>query len=1035
MKCFKAAAQRVTAFVLAAGMISSAVLPTVFAAQPLNTENSVDELGNIDLSDETYNVPEEDAETSAPEESEEVTDEDAGADGDIVIAVPDQPEWLPENEDIALYWKPHKGDCSRDILLEEHAATCTTAHTKKWKCTKNAHFENWWETIGAPLGHMPEENAKTYTQQATCTKNGVTYKYCGRNNNGTICTYEYGGTRQTIYAKGHLSSTGEYWFPNDEATQNEGWQTVDATCGEAGKRYRDCVNCSEADGYEEDPSYAENHPATGDHTPFVDLTSADSWHVLTEATCTEEGERIQKCAVCGQDIPGTEEAIPELGHTYDETVAALKPCESGTFTCTRCGDEKTVTATEEHQFTDWAVTKEPSCEGYGERQRTCTVCGTVDTDTTEGEEIQPIGHDWGDWVDDDKPACQQQTATRRCKREGCSSSEQKNLPNFGADGNPKPHKFTRWDTKVVWNGIVPKEITYASCDYCGYKEERENNTSLTVNTQAAKVAADELKSTVRKIVDETLKDVQNNVNAAQTKEEATTAIANLEDSLAKAMADKIYMDVGGTKVGITEEQAKKILDEAMPELSGIKDSLDKSFLSKESIQAAVNKIVDSVTSPAGDAAIEDAAYELLYKLAYDALAGGKSDYAEPIEVLVGKLASIIAEDDTGWDALTEAIVDDAVALAMEELRNDEEYSRYLKTQLGADAIADVEAMIKEQLVNDPTFMNEVRGYVQKAAGHAATGASKGWSNEKILSNIRTDLSPVSSLVAKKISELGAGAGDIVDDKVDDTVHKFLPGKLGDWLSDKLGGLAQGKVNNAVDKAGTKVTNTIDSYLKYITCGSHDRRDRVIRNASCTQTEVTENYCTKCGWVFDKTDSSPALGHDPVTVEGRDATETADGLTDGVRCARCGEWLEPQEVIPALEPQLDKWLVKADITADTVKAAGYKDQKALDAAIDAALKDAGFDPAGSERFFAQVNSSIGILPNDRYPEDGVTGMVKIPAGAEGKNCAYYAVQVLTADTSGYNAGDVVITPLTVTKEGLAFRVPVQSVVAIAWKVNE
>ena len=34
-----------------------------------------------------------------------------------------------------------------------------------------------------------------------------------------------------------------------------------------------------------------------------------------------------------------------------------------------------------------------------------------------------------------------------------------------------------------------------------------------------------------------------------------------------------------------------------------------------------------------------------------------------------------------------------------------------------------------------------------------------------------------------------------------------------------------------------------------------------------------------------------------------------------------------------------------------------------------------------------------------------------------------------------SGDVVITPLTVTSEGISFKLPVQSVVAIAWKVNE
>ena len=47
------------------------------------------------------------------------------------------------------------------------------------------------------------------------------------------------------------------------------------------------------------------------------------------------------------------------------------------------------------------------------------------------------------------------------------------------------------------------------------------------------------------------------------------------------------------------------------------------------------------------------------------------------------------------------------------------------------------------------------------------------------------------------TELGNGAGTIVDNKVDDTVHKFLPGKLGDWVSDKVGN----KVNNIVHEQG------------------------------------------------------------------------------------------------------------------------------------------------------------------------------------------------------------------------------------------
>ena len=89
MKHFKAAAQRATAFVLAASMMSSAVLPTVFAAQPLNAENSVDELGNVDVADEdgTLGYPEWDDDTAADFQDEgdtiDLSDAELDSDGDI----------------------------------------------------------------------------------------------------------------------------------------------------------------------------------------------------------------------------------------------------------------------------------------------------------------------------------------------------------------------------------------------------------------------------------------------------------------------------------------------------------------------------------------------------------------------------------------------------------------------------------------------------------------------------------------------------------------------------------------------------------------------------------------------------------------------------------------------------------------------------------------------------------------------------------------------------------------------------------------
>lgn len=991
--------------------------------------------------------------------------------GGIILAGQDWPDWLPDdmsfgsygNQATTLGLKPPHDKTKYSVFLKTVKPTCTEQGYDLYKCWCTRNFKtNYKDALGHAWGEW-------ITVEATCTTAGERYRICSR------CS-----------AKG---VDGDYAAANPPTGHKYGeWIVEDETCTKDAQKYHVCQNIANGKTCGDvvhDTDYEAEHKALGHewdegtleqrylcedgkitykcirpdcdgiaaekekNVAALPHKEADEWELVTAPTCTVNGERIKKCAYgCGMIVQTdtTSDAVKAHGHDLQYKDEWEYPCVEGirTWYCVNedCDGNgipvaEPVAPTKDHTYGDWALTKAPTCEGYGERQRTCTVCGDVDIDTAEGEEVQPIGHDWGEWVDDDKPACQQQTATRRCKREGCTASEQKYLPNFGEDGNPKPHKYTRWDTKVeLKKGWIPVEITYAYCDYCNHKEERENNASLSANTQAAKVAADELKGSVRKVVFNALRDVKNNVNAAQTKEEATAAIADLKSSLAKALADKVSMTVNGKEVGLTEEQANKLLSDAIPELDNIKTSLDKSFLSKEAIQAAVTKIVDSVTGSEGEAATEDAAYELLYKLAYDKLAGGTSDYAEPIKVLVGKLANIIAKDDTGWNALTEAVVNDAIALAIEELQKDEEYSKYLKLQLGAEALADVEDMLRKQLVQDPSFMNAVRGYVQNAASNAAKGAALGWSDTKLLGNLRADLMPVSSLVAEKIADLGAGAGDIVDSKVSDIVHKVLPGWLGgDWLSNKLGGFAQGKVTNAVDKASTKAADLIESYLKYITCPKHNRVPRVVQDVSCTAPEITETYCSECGWVFGEEETQEAWGHTPELVPGTDPTETEEGLTDGTKCSVCGRWIEPQQVVPALQPRTDKWLVTSAVTTENIRAAGYENQQKLDAAINAVLTKAGFDAASSTRFFAQVNSTIGILPNDRYPEEGVAGMVKQPEATRNKNCTFYAVQVLTADSHGHNAGDVVVTPLTVTKEGISLTLCTEAVVAIAWKVNE
>ena len=139
-----------------------------------------------------------------------------------------------------------------------------------------------------------------------------------------------------------------------------------------------------------------------------------------------------------------------------------------------------------------------------------------------------------------------------------------------------------------------------------------------------------------------------------------------------------------------------------------------------------------------------------------------------------------------------------------------------------------------------------------------------------------------------------------------------------------------------------------------------------------------------------------------------------------------------------DPTIDTWFSRTATTVEDARAAGFDSVERVNAALDAALVQAGFDPAHSEHFTVQVGSSIGILPNDRFPAGGVTGTLTLPAGTRGKAAQnYYAVQMFTADNAGHKAGDVVVTPIRLLqngKNGMELTVYSEAVLAIAWKAQ-
>lgn len=940
--------RRAAALVLAVGLTLSTAAPVLAAdadevqtpaaqteqqetdteADEADVDTEADEAAALPELSEDREVAEEDEAAALPELSEdrEVAEEDEAAalpelSEDREVAEEDEAVALPElsedreaaGADAELYaWKPHSGPCERSVLLETQAATCTTPERKKWKCTKNFHFNNWWEDTAPALGHDMSD-----------------------------------------------------------------WIVVEATCTTAGEKYQACQR-SGCNHKVVEEGYAAAHPALGH-----DFEGAE-W-VIEAPTCTTPGQRYQVCKRDG--------------------------------------------------------------------------CNQKNIDEAYAEAHPALGHVWGKYVDDDKPGCQQQTETAHCTREGCTATDTENLPNFGADGNPLPHKYTNYTVTAEAFGVP---LTYESyCDYChGARKEftvadkdarvdTETKTALN-NVKLDGKTADEY---VDAVINKALANAQEAVKNAKTKEEALDALDQISSTV-KSELSGIKISVGNlsTDVTISEKDLNEALKPLDDTVADLKSSLNDSFLSQDTITNVVDKLAGDVQgSKAPQAGIKQILHNTVYDAIYNiGVSDDKKKTTDNTQVISDMVLQLVKDvvdtsktgegyedNDKKWNALTGSLVNDAMNLAVDELMKDETYAKLLKTKLGAATMEEVRAEVRNQLVNDPTFMNQVRKIAENAASNAQKRVNGGWPTEKIMDGLQKDLLPgVTDLVSNQVSKLGASAGDIADNKVSDTVHKFLPGKLGDWVSDKIGGKVNDAVTGKVDDLNKQVTDLISSTIKQLTCGKHEYGDfEILKNPTCTEKGQKGKICKKCGKITEKTDID-ATGHAPVTDPAVAPTETTDGLTEGSHCGVCGAVLQAQEVIPMLDPTIDPWFSRAATTEADAKAAGFDSVDAANAALDAALVKAGFSPIQAEHFTVQVNSSIGVLPNDRYPEDGVTCKLTLPQATKGQMAQeYYLVQMCTADGRFRKAGDIIVTPVrmdTYDKNGLEFTAYSQSIVALAWK---
>ena len=267
------------------------------------------------------------------------------------------------------------------------AATCTTAGTKTYTCTRCKKTRT--ETIAA-TGHKAVKDAAV---AATCETTGKT--------EGSHCSV----CNTVIKAQTTVAALGHSW--------DSGKVTKAATCTTAGTKTYTCTHCKK--------TRTETIAATG-HKAVKDAAVA--------ATCETAGKTEgSHCSVCGTVLKA-QTTVAALGHSWDggkvTKAATCTTTGTKTYTCTRCKKTRTETiaATGHEEVKDAAVAA--TCETAGKTEGShCSVCGTVlKAQTTTAA----LGHDYGEWKTIKAATYTEPGQAERVCRRNASHKEYRQLP-------------------------------------------------------------------------------------------------------------------------------------------------------------------------------------------------------------------------------------------------------------------------------------------------------------------------------------------------------------------------------------------------------------------------------------------------------------------------------------------------------------------------------------------------------------------------------------------------------------------------------
>ena len=262
--------------------------------------------------------------------------------------------------------------CEHDKIVEKECKDC---HTKSRRVAE----------------HAPDHNPSNWIteKEATCTTDGVARKYCQREGCGKVLDER------------KLPKTGHSY---DKVDGKE------PTCTEGGYAVYECASCKD--------SYTITYEA---------LEHLGKWKVETEATCTEDGEKVKYCqrAGCGEELD--RETISKKGHDHSgewQTITEATCTEDGIKVkyCNRADcnaeiDRKVDPAKDHNYDSEWQTITEATCEADGLKVQYCNRadCGKkIDEET-----IPSLGHK-DNWSVQKQATCEENgLKVNNCSRAGC----------------------------------------------------------------------------------------------------------------------------------------------------------------------------------------------------------------------------------------------------------------------------------------------------------------------------------------------------------------------------------------------------------------------------------------------------------------------------------------------------------------------------------------------------------------------------------------------------------------------------------------